>query len=301
MIINSNIMPIKADLENIQIENKSFYYRIFDINNHVPNHKYQKWHYHPEIELVFISNGEGKRQVGLHLSNYRDGDLVLIGPNVPHTGFTDSFDEERKEVVIQFKEDFLGNSLSKVFEFKKIQKLLEMSKQGIAFFGKTKKNVGTSMLGLQYESRFQKLITLLKILETLSDSKEYEILNNNKYFSKNIIENERINKVFNYVKQNYKDTVSLKEASELIHMTEPSFCRYFKKHTEKTFTEFVNEYRINNALKLLAQTEIDIKNICYECGYNNFSHFNRLFKKTVKITPSDYRKKIMSSNDDIFL
>ena len=114
-------MPIKADLESIQIENKSFYFRVFDKNNHNPLHKHQKWHYHPEIELVFISNGEGKRQVGLDLSNYRDGDLVLIGSNVPHTGFTDYFDNERKEVVIQFKPDFLGDSLLKVFEFKKIQ------------------------------------------------------------------------------------------------------------------------------------------------------------------------------------
>jgi AraC-like DNA-binding protein len=80
----------------------------------------------------------------------------------------------------------------------------------------------------------------------------------------------------------------------LVFMTTPSFCRYFKKHTGKTFIKFVNEYRINNALKLLAQSEIDIKNICYKCGFNNFSHFNRLFKKTIKITPSEYRKKINS-------
>ena len=134
-------MPIKADLEPIQIENKSFYFKVFDKNNHNPSHKHQKWHYHPEIELVFISNGEVKRQVGLDLSNYRDWDLVLIGSNVPHTGFTDYFDNERKEVVLQFKPDFLGNSLLRVFEFKKIQKLLELSKQGIVFYCKTKKTL----------------------------------------------------------------------------------------------------------------------------------------------------------------
>ena len=287
-------MPIKADLESIQIENKSFYFRIFHKNNHNPLHKHQKWHYHPEIELVFISNGEGKRQVGLDLSNYRDGDLVLIGSNVPHTGFTDYFDNERKEVVIQFKPNFLGDSLLKVFEFKKIQKLLELSKQGIVFYGETKKNIGISMLGLQYESNFQQLLTLLRILENLSNSKEYKLLNDKEFSNQSIIENERINKVFNYVKNNYKEKVCLNEASNLVFMTTPSFCRYFKKHTGKTFIKFVNEYRINNALKLLAQSEIDIKNICYKCGFNNFSHFNRLFKKTIKITPSEYRKKINS-------
>ena len=288
-------MPIKADLENIQFENKSFYYKVFDINNHKPNHKYQKWHYHPEIELVYVSNGEGKRQVGLHLSNYSDGDLVLIGSNVPHTGFTEYFDQERKEVVIQFKPEFLGNSIESVFEFKKISKLLELSKQGLVFHGETKKNIGISMLGLQYESNFQQLLTLIRILESLASSDEFTILNKDDFSKSNsIIENERINKIFNYIKINYKDKVYLEEASNLIYMTKPSFCRYFKKHTGKRFTEFLNEYRINNALKLLAQTEMDIKNICYECGFNNFSHFNRLFKNTLNLTPSEYRKKIDS-------
>jgi len=288
-------MPIKADLENIQFENKSFYYKVFDINNHKPNHKYQKWHYHPEIELVYVSNGEGKRQVGLHLSNYSDGDLVLIGSNVPHTGFTEYFDQERKEVVIQFKPEFLGNSIENVFEFKKISKLLELSKQGLVFHGETKKNIGISMLGLQYESNFQQLLTLIRILESLASSDEFTILNKDDFSKSNsIIENERINKIFNYIKINYKDKVYLEEASNLIYMTKPSFCRYFKKHTGKRFTEFLNEYRINNALKLLAQTEMDIKNICYECGFNNFSHFNRLFKNTLNLTPSEYRKKIDS-------
>ena len=288
-------MPIKADLENIQFENKSFYYKVFDINNHKPNHKYQKWHYHPEIELVYVSNGEGKRQVGLHLSNYSDGDLVLIGSNVPHTGFTEYFDQERKEVVIQFKPEFLGNSIENVFEFKKISKLLELSKQGLVFHGETKKNIGISMLGLQYETNFQQLLTLIRILESLASSDEFTILNKDDFSRSNsIIENERINKIFNYIKINYKDKVYLEEASNLIYMTKPSFCRYFKKHTGKRFTEFLNEYRINNALKLLAQTEMDIKNICYECGFNNFSHFNRLFKNTLNLTPSEYRKKIDS-------
>jgi AraC-like DNA-binding protein len=150
------------------------------------------------------------------------------------------------------------------------------------------------MLGLQYESNFQQLLTLLRILENLSNSEEYKLLNDKEFSNQSIIENERINKVFNYVKNNYKEKVCLNEASNLVFMTTPSFCRYFKKHTGKTFIKFVNEYRINNALKLLAQSEIDIKNICYECGFNNFSNFNRLFKKTIKITPSEYRKKINS-------
>ena len=287
-------MIIKASLEAIQQENKSITYQLFDINNNNLNNTFQKWHYHPEIELVYINNGKGKRQVGLHLSNYDEGDLVMIGTNVPHTGFTEYFDKERKEVVVQFKPDFLGNSLEKVLEFKNIKRLFEISKRGLVFSGNTKKTIGISMLGLQYETPLQKVLTLIKILNDLSISKDVTILNSENFDSESIQENERIKKVFNYIKLNYKEEVSLNEVSELVFMTPPSFCRYFKSKTNKTFTTFLNEYRINNALKLLAQSELDIKNICFQCGYNNFSHFNRLFKKQISMTPSEFRKKMSS-------
>ena len=294
MIKIKDKMIIKANLEAIQQENKSITYQLFDINNNNLNNTFQKWHYHPEIELVYINNGKGKRQVGLHLSNYDEGDLVMIGTNVPHTGFTEYFDKERKEVVVQFKPDFLGNSLEKVLEFKNIKRLFEISKRGLVFSGNTKKTIGISMLGLQYETPLQKVLTLIKILNDLSISKDVTILNSENFNSESIQENERIKKVFNYIKLNYKEEVSLNEVSELVFMTPPSFCRYFKSKTNKTFTTFLNEYRINNALKLLAQSELDIKNICFQCGYNNFSHFNRLFKKQISMTPSEFRKKMSS-------
>ncbi len=286
---------MKLELEPISFENKSFSYNIYDNSNHNPAEKHQKWHYHPEIELVYVNNGSGKRQVGLNLSNYNDGLLILVGSNLPHTGFTDYFDDERKEVVIQFKENFLGDSLNEVFEFKNIFNLLKTSKKGIAFEGDIKKKIGLAMLGLQYETSFQKVITLITILNDLSKSKNYEILNISNYNINGINENERIRKAFNFIKDNYKTEVSLENVAKEVHMTVPSFCRYFKSQTNKTFIQFLIEYRINNALKLLIQSDKDIKNICYECGFNNYSHFNRSFKKINLISPSDYRKKILNS------
>jgi len=286
---------MKLELEPISFENKSFSYNIYDNSNHNPAEKHQKWHYHPEIELVYVNNGSGKRQVGLNLSNYNDGLLILVGSNLPHTGFTDYFDDERKEVVIQFKENFLGDSLKEVFEFKNIFNLLKTSKKGIAFEGDIKKKIGLAMLGLQYETSFQKVITLITILNDLSRSKNYEILNISNYNINGINENERIRKAFNFIKDNYKREVSLENVAKEVHMTVPSFCRYFKSQTNKTFIQFLIEYRINNALKLLIQSDKDIKNICYECGFNNYSHFNRSFKKINLISPSDYRKKILNS------
>ena len=286
---------MKLELEPISFENKSFSYNIYDNSNHNPAKKHQKWHYHPEIELVYVNNGSGKRQVGLNLSNYNDGLLILVGSNLPHTGFTDYFDDERKEVVIQFKENFLGDSLKEVFEFKNIFNLLKTSKKGIVFEGDIKKKIGLAMLGLQYETSFQKVITLITILNDLSRSKNYEILNISNYNINGINENERIRKAFNFIKDNYKKEVSLEKVAKEVHMTVPSFCRYFKSQTNKTFIQFLIEYRINNALKLLTQSDKDIKNISYECGFNNYSHFNRSFKKINLISPSDYRKKILNS------
>jgi len=286
---------MKLELEPISFENKSFSYNIYDNSNHNPAEKHQKWHYHPEIELVYVNNGSGKRQVGLNLSNYNDGLLILVGSNLPHTGFTDYFDDERKEVVIQFKEKFLGDSLKEVFEFKNIFNLLKTSKKGIVFEGDIKKKIGLAMLGLQYETSFQKVITLITILNDLSRSKNYEILNISNYNINGINENERIRKAFNFIKDNYKKEVSLEKVAKEVHMTVPSFCRYFKSQTNKTFIQFLIEYRINNALKLLTQSDKDIKNISYECGFNNYSHFNRSFKKINLISPSDYRKKILNS------
>ena len=197
--------------------------------------------------------------------------------------------------MIQFKENFIGDSIKKVFEFKNILSLIKTSEKGIVFTGPIKKKVGLAMLGLQYETNFQKIITLITILNDLSMSKDYEILNISNYNIDGINENDRIKKAFNFIKENYKNDVLLKEIANEVHMTVPSFCRYFKSQTNKTFIEFLIEYRINNALKLLTQTDKDIKNISFECGFNNYSHFNRSFKKINSISPSDYRKKINKS------
>ena len=132
------------------------------------------------------------------------------------------------------------------------------------------------------------------MLNDLSISKDVTILNSENFDSENIQENERIKKVFNYIKLNYKEEVSLNEVSELVFMTPPSFCRYFKKVTGKTFTKLVNEYRVVHATKLLSESQTSITDICFECGFNNFSHFNRLFKKKIQMTPSEYRKKMNS-------
>ena len=251
------------------------------------------WHYHPEIELVYVNGGAGKRQIGSHLSYYRDGDLILIGSNLPHCGFTDKFTGNKSETVIQMKADFLGNDFFSIPEMKKIQTLLETAKSGIAFHGLTKKKVGEKMEVIEYQTDFQRLMGILNIFNELGNSEEYTILNAEGFtMQTEVKENDRINMVFNHVKTNFKEEITLEQIADLVSMTIPSFCRYFKKITGKTFVQFVNEYRLVHASKLLAEHSMSITEVCFESGFNNFSHFNKSFKAFTGQNPSEYRNQL---------
>ena len=251
------------------------------------------WHYHPEIELVYVNGGSGKRQIGSHVSYFRDGDLILIGSNLPHCGFTDKTTGNRSETVIQMKPDFLGNDFFTIPEMANIQKLLTVCKSGIAFSGRTKRKVGEKMEIMEHQTDFQQLLSILNVLNELSVSQEFQVLNAEGFsMQTEIKDNDRINVVFNHVKANFKEDISLDVIADMVSMTVPSFCRYFKKITNKTFVQFVNEYRLVHASKLLAEQTMNITEVCYESGFNNFSHFNKSFKAFTGQNPSEYRNQL---------
>ncbi|GLU45637.1 AraC family transcriptional regulator [Allomuricauda sp. NBRC 101325] len=268
----------------------SFTFMKFNENN---ENKNAGWHYHPELELVYVNGGSGKRQIGSHVSYFRNGDLILIGSNLPHCGFTDKLTGNKSETLVQMKMDFLGNDFFNIPEMKNIQKLFEVAKSGIAFSGKTKTKVGEKMEILEYQTDFQRLLSILNILNILATSKEMNVLNAEGFsMETEVKDNDRINIVFNHVKANFKEDISLEDISDMVSMTVPSFCRYFKKITNKTFTQFVNEYRLVHASKLLAEQPISITQVCYESGFNNFSHFNKSFKAFTGQNPSEYRNQL---------
>lgn len=251
------------------------------------------WHFHPELELVYINGGSGKRQIGSHISYFRDGDLILIGSNLPHCGFTDKLTGNKSETIIQMKIDFLGNNFFDIPEMDKIQKLLQIAKSGIAFHGKTKEKIGEKMEVLEYQTDFQRLLAILHILNELASSNEFKVLNAEGFsIETEVKDNDRINVVFNHVKVNFKEEITLDEIANLVSMTIPSFCRYFKKITNKTFIQFVNEYRLVHASKLLAEQPMSITDVCFESGFNNFSHFNKSFKAFTGQNPSQYRSQL---------
>lgn len=288
---NTTLLKHKPAFEAIEPNfGHSFTYQKF---GQLINNKSTVWHYHPELELVYVNGGSGKRQIGSHISYYTNGDLILIGSNLPHCGFTDGLTGNKSETVVQMKMDFLGNDFFNIPEMKRIQALFEMAKGGIAFSGRTKLKIGEKIEVLEYQTDFQRLLSILNILNELAQSQEFKILNAEGFsLETEVKDNDRINVVFNHVKANFKEDISLDEMADLVSMTVPSFCRYFKKMTNKTFTQFANEYRLVHASKLLAEQSLSITEVCFECGFNNFSHFNKSFKAFTGQNPSQYRNEL---------
>jgi len=249
------------------------------------------WHVHPEYEIVYVSNGSGKRHIGDHISYYEDGDLIFLGPDLPHFGFTEELEEEHVEIVVQMKEDFLGGDFLSRPEMKDIRQLFERAKQGISFAGETKAEVGTALKQMPRLSGFDRLLLLLKVLQRMACSTEFALLQASGFgIEVNTQDHERIDRVYNYVESNFQGAVSLEEVAGRVNMTLPAFCRYFKRLTNKTFTQFVNEYRIAHACRLLADEDLTISGVAFESGFNNVSHFNKQFKHFTNTNPRAYRK-----------
>jgi AraC-like DNA-binding protein/uncharacterized RmlC-like cupin family protein len=279
---------MKARLEKIQPDfGASFVMKEF--SNGVVLNK-PNWHIHPEYEIVYISNGKGKRHIGDHISFYEDGDLIFLGPNLPHYGFTEDLVENHVEIVVQMREDFLGNDFLSYPEMENIQFLFQLAHRGISFKNEIKHEVGRQLKEMLNMSPFERLLGLLRVLEMMATTTAFQILNATKVgFEVNPRDVNRLAAVFRHVESNFKEEISLNQAADLINMTVPAFCRYFKKTTNKTFTQFLNNYRISYACKLLSNEEISISEVSFESGFNNLSHFNKQFRKIVNCSPKEYR------------
>ncbi len=251
------------------------------------------WHFHPELEIVYIKHGSGKRHIGNHISYYNGGDLIFLGPNLPHFGFTDRLSGSNSEIVVQMKEDFLGKDFFLLPEMQAIGQLFDRSRAGLSFYGTTREEAGARLESLFYMTQFEKLVEFINILQLLASSREYTTLNaTGVTLVVSGQEADRIDHVYKYVREHFTEQIMLEDIASQTNMTVPSFCRYFKKVTGKTFTEFVNEFRIVHACKLLNEEKFSITEVCFESGFNNFSHFNRLFKLKTGHSPNKYRKNL---------
>jgi AraC-like DNA-binding protein len=248
------------------------------------------WHYHPQIELVYVEADAGIRHVGTHISGYTFSDLVFIGGNLPHLNFDYRLRSDYHQIVIQLKTDFLGSAISIAPELSEISKLFRDAEYGIAFYGETKEIVSKKLKQLGSLSAFDQLIELINIFKILADTKERHLLNNDLSSSAFILKDKiRMGAIYEYIDAHYDQNPDVNKVAAKVHLTTPAFCRYFKRQTNMTFTDFVNQYRIERAKNLLMQDQ-NVTETCYAVGFESISYFNKLFNKIVGENPSSFKK-----------
>jgi AraC-like DNA-binding protein len=249
------------------------------------------WHAHPEYELTLIVEGQGKRLIGNHISDYYEGNLAFIGPSLPHLYRKDNHIQTGASLVIHFREDFLGAGFLTIPEMQKILMLFEKSQMGLNIYGDTRELLSQQMHHLLSLRGMNRLTAFLTILSTLAESHEYELLSNPHVSNNSLQENDRLNMIFEYIMENFREEVQIQKAADIAGMSYAGFSRYFKNHTKKSFTHFVNELRVGYACKRLMESEASISSICFESGYNNITNFTKQFKQLLHCTPKQFRYK----------
>ncbi|SEW45121.1 AraC family transcriptional regulator [Chitinophaga arvensicola] len=260
------------------------------------------FHFHHGYELILIVKSAGRMYAGNKVMNYHEGEIYMFGPGLVHCFCNNSTpvgsDEIAHAIIIQFTEDFIGKDFFDNLELRKIKELMQLSEYGIKF-KQTSSNVDSLFFQFRANQQMKNLILLLQILDELSfrSNESVQLLtDDSRKIRYKDADSKKLESIFKYVLENYNNQVDSKSAASLACMNEAAFCRYFKKRTTKTFSQFVNEIRISHATKLLIGTDTGISEICYACGFDNISYFNRQFKIYQGKSPREYRKAFEESN-----
>lgn len=254
-----------------------------------------KWHFHEMLELVLIKNGQGKRYIGDSIESFSNGDVILVGAKLPHVWrsevpYNDDLSKMKcSSIIIQFSHDFLGPEFLELPESNQLKKLFNKAEMGISFQNKTRKQLAKKINGLLKFNEMERLIKFLDILQIASNSKDYKLLAS-PLFKETIFNSDlKINKVFEYIMDNFSDPITLDEVATIASMNKTAFCRYFKKRTKKTFSSFLNEIRIGYACKLIQEENIPVTEAAYLSGYNSPSHFYKQFRLLKNLSPTEFQ------------
>jgi AraC-like DNA-binding protein len=260
-----------------------------DINN--------RWHCHPELELIYFKKGNGTQFIGDSIKQFKAGDMVLVGSNLPHYWRFDDvyFSDEPEEVeviVVHFCENFWGDQFLQLPENKLIKVLLERSKRGLQISGNTKEKVAEQLAAMLVTDGAERIIMLLKALNTMAVSNPVNCLTSIGFkYDHDESENDRLNNIYEYSVRNFRKKIYLDEIAEIAGVSSNSFCRYFKSKTRKTYSQFIIEIKVGYACKLLIENKLNIKQLCYDSGFNNFSTFHKHFKQVTGKSPLIYQKE----------
>jgi len=274
----------------------------FTIREDIAMQANKNWHYHPEIEIIQIKEGEGTHFIGDSIKRFKAGDIFLIGSNLPHFfRFDDVYFQQDKNklahvYLAQFHENFWGDRFLHLSENTIIRNLLEKAKRGIAISKDVRETVSKILARLLVTEGPERIIMLLEILNTTACVKNLEQLSSigfkNEYGGQ---ENDRINVVYDFSFTNFKRKIELEEIANVAGISPNSFCRYFKARTKKTYSQFIIEIKVGYACKLLIDDKYSVKQICYESGFNNFASFHKYFKLITNKSPLDYKKEFISA------
>ena len=275
--------------------------QIFVIRHLEEKHFDPVWHAHSEYQLFVVLEGTGTRFIGDSIKSFRPGELILTGPHLPHVWRSDEIYFEKSSssrtsgIVIYLNENFLGDHILEKEEMIAIKKLFTKSMRGLEFYGPKKPEVIRMMKELLGLQGIPSVILLLQILEILTGTKEYHYISSRAYDDTlEEHETDRLNQVYEYAFKNFRKKVLLEDLADLLHLTPTSFSRYFTMKNNKPFSKFIAEIRIKHACKMLIETDESIAQICYDCGFNTLSNFNKQFKEIMQKKPTQYKKEFMS-------
>ncbi|MDP4210539.1 MAG: AraC family transcriptional regulator [Bacteroidota bacterium] len=284
-------MPALLEEKSIKGD-ESFFIGIFQ-----DNLEKSTWHYHNNFEISFITEGSGKRIVGDSIEEFQPGDLVFIGRRLPHVWIANkepqSISSRNLEMVfLQFPSDLLSPQMLGLPEFKFVSKALSLSDRGIQIVGHTLNKVSEIMLQLPYLDNFERMLGFFKLMDIIGKSETNVPLASKDYLKKRFsTSNKRIAVIHDYLMNNYREELNLKNLASMVNMAEGSLCRFFRANMGMTLFEYLNLIKIEFACKLLMDFELSVLEVCLDSGFNNLSHFNKQFKKTTGLPPSEYRKQ----------
>lgn len=284
---------MSALLEQVLLNvDESFFIGIFQ-----DNLEKSTWHYHNNYEISFITEGSGKRIVADSIEDFQPGDLVFLGKNLPHVWIADKgqgiwSNRTLEMVFLQFTEKVLCSQLLSLPEFCYVAKALSLSELGIQIVGQTLNEVSELMLQMPYLKGFDRMLHFFKMMDIIGKSESHIYLASKEYLKTKFTPgNNRISTIHEYLMNNYREEIDLERLAGMVNMAEGSLCRFFKQNMGLTIFEYLNKIKVEFACKLLMDPSLSILEVCLDSGFNNLSHFNKQFRKSTGVTPSEYRMR----------
>ena len=255
-----------------------------------------EWHYHPEFELTMTLNSVGQRYIGDHIGSYDQGDLILLGPNLPHTWCSrEKIEPQRphEAIVLWFSRDLAHHFIERWPEFASIRRLLEdEASRGVCFSNAVRREAEARILALLDQKPAERLVSLLSTLEFLSEDPERVTLSSaslGNTATDSAQDHGAIDRVLSYLHAHYREELSVAQLASLAHVSMSSFHRLFRRHMRMPLSAYLAQLRIGKACSLLMNTEIPISIVASEAGYYNYANFVRQFEKLKRMTPRQFR------------